>query len=105
MWRCARCPCVIRTRCDDTIIDPNVDHNYEKVTLLELEKLRMKEQLRTQALRLPDEKPSHIIADSLQENDFRFKNNHIENFRRFIRSTRNKVFKKLPKHRKKHFQS
>ena len=72
--------------------------------MYQLNRLSVKQKLRSLSVTYPDEKPSHLISDAINEKEDVFTEADVAKFRRLIHSRRSKVFKKLPKTKKTHCQ-
>ena len=82
---------------DDKVFKNNSEHNHEDLTDDVSTKIEVSMALRKIAKSQPDEKPYHLISETLENYPDQFYDIDVYNFRKKIYRRRRALFKRLPK--------
>ena len=101
LWNCRKpnCHAYIRTA-DENVTHESGEHNHEPLSAKVVKKMKLKESLRIESAKRPDEKPARLISSALsalKHLNGKSDDHDVSSCRRLIRRVRKKMYRNVPK--------
>ena len=101
-WRCSqykktKCNCVCKVDGKNIFFDSNREHNHDKLSEKDIDLMKLRENVKLSGIERPDDKPFHVISNSIETSGANIEAKDFDNLRRVLYRHRRKQLTKPPK--------